>query len=102
MKSKFTFSGFSFELAWLTPELIVAGWVIYLLIYWRCLFQILSATRFEPNEKILWFLVITLVPVMGILTYWMLVSEKQRNLSLTEGHRQMNRRNLEGHSAPQS
>lgn len=108
MKTQSTLNGFSIDpslfkavTSLVTPGVVLACWVMYLLIYWRCLFQILGATRFEPTEKILWFLVITLVPVMGIITYWILVSEKQRNLSITEHHRQLNRSNSASPGVPQ-
>jgi hypothetical protein len=46
------------------------GWVVYIAIYWICLMRILRATRFEAADKILWFLVITMAPVIGILAFW--------------------------------
>lgn len=48
------------------------GWLVYVLIYWVLLVRILRARRFEAAEKILWFLVITMAPVIGILTFWWL------------------------------
>lgn len=51
-------------------------WLVWLAIYWRALLQILSAPGFDTQLKILWFLVITLVPVIGIITYWMLVPDE--------------------------
>lgn len=47
-----------------------AIWVVYLIIYWRAMITILRATRFTTPDKILWFLVITLAPVIGIITFY--------------------------------
>jgi hypothetical protein len=88
MKTSFNISGMSFDE--LTPQIVIAGYIIYFLLYWRCLVQILGATRFEAADKILWFLVITLAPVIGIITYWFMVPENVRNMTVLERHRQRN------------
>lgn len=54
-------------------------WVVWLFLYWRALIQILGAPEFGTQEKILWFLVITMVPVIGLITYWMLVPDDVMN-----------------------
>lgn len=64
--SLFTFAFFTF-------------WLVWLVLYWRALIQILGAPGFGTQEKILWFLVITLVPVIGLITYWMLVPDYMVN-----------------------
>ena len=48
------------------------GWLIYVLVYWVLLVRILQARRFDVADKILWFLVIKMAPVIGILTFWWL------------------------------
>ncbi len=50
-------------------------WLVWLFLYWRALIQILGAPEFGTQEKILWFLVITFVPVIGLITYWMMGPE---------------------------
>lgn len=47
-----------------------ATWAVYLFIYWRGLVTIIRATRFTSQDKILWFLIITLAPVIGIITFY--------------------------------
>lgn len=84
MKTSFNISGMSFDE--LTPQIVIAGYIIYFLLYWRCLVQILGATRFEAADKILWFLVITLAPVIGIITYWFMVPACVRNLPQHQAH----------------
>jgi hypothetical protein len=54
-------------------------WLIYIICYWLALQQILRATKFEAHDKILWFLVITFAPVLGLLSYWMLCPDFVRN-----------------------
>ena len=53
-------------------SIFLLGWIIYIVVYWICLFQILRATKFETIDKILWFLVITMAPVLGIIAYILL------------------------------
>lgn len=65
---------------------ILLALLIYIVIYWRCLLQILGATRFQVDDKILWFLVITLAPVIGIITYWFMVPACVRNLPQHQAH----------------
>jgi hypothetical protein len=50
-------------------------WLVWLFLYWRALIQILATPEFGTQEKILWFLVITFVPIIGLITYWMLVPD---------------------------
>ena len=52
-----------------TEPLWVAAWVIYTLIYCATLAFLLNRRRFETNERILWFLVVTFAPVIGILLF---------------------------------
>ncbi len=42
-------------------------WVVYVLIYCATLAYLLNRRRFETSERILWFLVITFAPVIGIV-----------------------------------
>lgn len=77
-KQLFHFLGMLFN-GW--PMAFLAGWCAYLAVYWMCLFQILRATKFDANDKILWFLVITLAPVLGVIAYWLLCPRFVRNHS---------------------
>ncbi len=52
-----------------TEPFWVAAWVIYTLAYCATLAYLLNRRRFETNERILWFLVITFAPVIGILLF---------------------------------
>lgn len=61
-----------------SPYVMILLWIFYLVIYWRALFQILSGRFLNTQEKILWFLVITLAPVIGIITYWMILTPERR------------------------
>jgi hypothetical protein len=60
-----------------TEPLWVVAWVIYILIYCVILAYLLNRSRFGTNERILWFLVITFAPIIGILLF-MFVSEDDR------------------------
>lgn len=52
-------------------------WLAYLIAYWRALWSLLLREGFETNDRILWFLVITMVPVIGLITYWFLVPGRE-------------------------
>ena len=60
-------------------SIFLIAWGIYIAVYWLCLFQILRATKFETADKILWFLVITMTPVLGIIAYLFLCPVFVRN-----------------------
>jgi hypothetical protein len=47
----------------------IAAWVVYTIVYAATLTYLLNRRRFESNERILWFLVITFAPVLGILLF---------------------------------
>jgi hypothetical protein len=44
-------------------------WLVYVAIYWRALVIIIRSTRFTTEDKILWFLVITMAPIIGLITF---------------------------------
>ena len=46
-------------------------WVVYVLIYCATLAYLLNRRRFETKERILWFLVITFAPVIGIVLFFL-------------------------------
>jgi hypothetical protein len=46
--------------------------IAYVVVYWLVLIAILKNAHFSTQEKILWFLVITLAPVVGLAAYWYL------------------------------
>ena len=60
-----------------TEPLWFAAWVIYALIYCATLSYLLNRRRFGTHERILWFLVITFAPVIGILLFF-LISEDDK------------------------
>jgi hypothetical protein len=45
----------------------------YTILYWRALWLLLLRKDFETNDRILWFLVITMAPMVGLITFWFLV-----------------------------
>ena len=49
--------------------LVAVLWLLYLVWYWRALVRILAANKFTSEDKILWFLVITLAPLIGLVTF---------------------------------
>ncbi len=55
------------------PSLIVA----FIFIYWLVLVSILRRPDFDTQQRILWFLVITMAPVLGLLAYWYIGSGPQ-------------------------
>jgi hypothetical protein len=52
-----------------SEPLWVAAWVVYILTYCATLAYLLNRRRFGTNERILWFLVISFAPVIGILLF---------------------------------
>lgn len=60
-----------------SEPLWIVAWVLYILIYCTVLAYLLNRRRFGTNERILWFLVITLAPVIGIVLF-MFISEDDR------------------------
>lgn len=60
-----------------TEPLWIAVWVVYTLVYCVTLAYLLNRKRFGTHERILWFLVVTLAPVIGILLF-VLISEDDK------------------------
>jgi ABC-type molybdate transport system permease subunit len=60
-----------------SEPLWVAAWVLYILIYCVVLAYLLNRRRFGTHERILWFLVITLAPVIGMVLF-MLIGEDDK------------------------
>ncbi|MFO1484312.1 MAG: PLDc N-terminal domain-containing protein [Verrucomicrobiaceae bacterium] len=56
---------FKFQISFSTGAVIVLG--VYFVVYLMVLAYVLNRRRFATNERILWFLVITLVPAMGMV-----------------------------------
>lgn len=54
-----------------------AAWVVYALVYCVTLAYLLNRKRFGTQERILWFLVVTFAPVIGILMF-VLISEDDK------------------------
>jgi hypothetical protein len=70
---------FNFTLSSSNSGLVIGAlWLIYIYLYWRALFEILRAPAFEVNDKILWFLVITMAPFIGLITYKRMVPKHVR------------------------
>lgn len=66
-------------------SIFLVAWGIYIAVYWFCLLQILRASKFDATDKILWFLVITLAPILGILSYVFLCPVFVRNHANPDG-----------------
>lgn len=60
-----------------SEPLWIAAWILYLLIYAAVLAFLLNRRRFGTHERILWFLVITFAPVIGLVLF-MLISEDDK------------------------
>lgn len=61
-------------------------WLLYLVWYWRALVRILSASKFTSEDKILWFLVITFAPLIGLITFQAMCSTHVLNTPPTSTH----------------
>jgi len=60
---------FTFPNSSLFALVLMLLWLVYMALYWRAMVQILRASKFDSQDKILWFLVITLAPVLGLITF---------------------------------
>ncbi len=60
------------------PALLILLWIGCVIVYWRALFQIVGGGFLDTQEKILWFLVITLAPLIGLITYWISFPPERR------------------------
>ena len=60
---------FSFGSGAVVQMLIATLWLIYMVLYWRALVLIMKAGKFDSTDKMLWFLVITMAPVIGLITF---------------------------------
>lgn len=54
----------------LSPTNLLVGWVIYFVIYAIALVKLMGSREMETNERILWFLVITMAPVIGLILFF--------------------------------
>lgn len=61
------------------PIVIAVLWLVYVVIYWRAMVLILKAGRFDATDKILWFLVITMAPVIGLITFHVMCPPQVRD-----------------------
>lgn len=59
--------------------LLTLAWLAYICIYWRAMVLILGASKLDAQEKILWFLVITLAPLIGLVTFHVMCPPPMRN-----------------------
>ncbi|MBB5033815.1 PLDc N-terminal domain-containing protein [Prosthecobacter vanneervenii] len=55
----------------------ITAWILYALIYCAVLAYLLNRRRFGTQERILWFLVTTFAPVIGIVLF-LLISEDDK------------------------
>lgn len=60
-----------------TEPVWIAAWFVYILVYCVTLAYLLNRKRFGTHERILWFLVVTFAPVIGILLF-VLISEDDK------------------------
>lgn len=44
--------------------------LVFVIVYWLVLIAILKNPHMNTQDKILWFLVITLAPVIGLAAFW--------------------------------
>lgn len=57
----------------LAVVVLISFSLAYIIIYWRALWLLLLRKDFETQDRILWFLVITMAPFVGLITFWFLV-----------------------------
>ena len=62
--------------------LIATLWLIYMVLYWRGLVLIMKAGKFDSTDKMLWFLVITMAPVIGLITFHAMCPPHVRELGV--------------------
>jgi hypothetical protein len=65
----------------LAPKLslwVVVASIVILVLFLSALFRLLSDRSKTPNEKILWFLIIFLVPVLGSAVYLLTTLKKRQ------------------------
>jgi hypothetical protein len=55
----------------------ITAWIVWLLVYGATLTYLLNRRRFASPERILWFLVITFVPVFGVLLFFLIGEDDQ-------------------------
>jgi hypothetical protein len=60
---------FSFGSGAVVQIFILVLWLVYMGLYWRGLVLIMKAGKFDSTDKMLWFLVITMAPVIGLITF---------------------------------
>jgi hypothetical protein len=75
---------FSFPTSGGFPILLALLWLVYIALYWRALVLVIRASKFDTTDKILWFLVITMAPVIGLITFHAMCPPHLRELG-TEG-----------------
>jgi TctA family transporter len=66
--------------------LVAVLWLLYLVWYWRAMVRILAASKFTSEDKILWFLVITLAPLIGLITFQVMCPTHVLNTPETSTH----------------
>lgn len=75
---------FSFPSGPIFSILIAVLWLAYIALYWRALVQVMKAGKFDSTDKILWFLVITMAPVIGLITFHVMCPPHVRELREAE------------------
>jgi hypothetical protein len=70
---------FTFASAPVFQILIAVLWIAYIALYWRAVVLVLKASKFDSTDKVLWFLVITLAPVIGLITFHAMCPPPIRN-----------------------
>lgn len=71
---------FSFSSGPVFQILIAVLWLGYIALYWRALVLVMRASKFDSTDKILWFLVITMAPVVGLITFHAMCPPHVRDL----------------------
>ncbi len=60
--------------------IVMVLWLVYIAVYWRALVLVIRASKFDTTDKILWFLVITMAPVIGLITFHLMCPPHVREL----------------------
>jgi hypothetical protein len=64
--------------------IVMVLWLGYIALYWRALVLVIRASKFDTTDKMLWFLVITMAPVIGLITFHAMCPPHLRELG-TDG-----------------
>lgn len=75
---------FTFGTGIFAQILILLLWLVYIAIYWRAMVLVIRAGKFDSTDKILWFLIITMAPVIGLITFHVMCPPHVRDVQIED------------------